>query len=241
MRLFADYHTHTFYSHGSGSVCDNALAAQARGLSQVAIADHGPASLFGVGVASLNTFEHIRKDVDQANAQLPGLQVLLAVEANVVGKDGLLDIPPAMQRDFDLILAGLHIMVRPHAWWDALKVGLGNMSEKSALVVNTDLLVSAVYRNRIAIVTHPGLRLPIDTAELARACAATGTALEINTGHRHTGLRYVELVAQEGARLAIGSDAHTPERVGDLQYGLDLVERAGLQAEQVLSAMDDSV
>lgn len=239
MRLFADYHTHTRYSHGSGSVGDNAQAARARGLSQVAIADHGPASLFGVGVADLATFERIRNDINEANARFPDIQVLLAVEANVISKDGLLDIPPTMQEDFDLILAGLHIMVRPRAWSETLQVALGNLSEKSALLVNTDLLVSAVYRNRIAIVTHPGLRLPIDTAELARACAATGTALEINTGHRRTSLRYIELVVREGARLAIGSDAHTPERVGDLEYGLDLVTQAGLGAEQILNAMDD--
>ena len=49
-RIFADLHTHTTYSHGKGSVEDNVRAAKFRGLSQIAIADHGIRHpLVGVG------------------------------------------------------------------------------------------------------------------------------------------------------------------------------------------------
>ena len=41
MNITVDYHTHTTYSHGKGSILDNALSAKERGLSEIAITDHG--------------------------------------------------------------------------------------------------------------------------------------------------------------------------------------------------------
>ena len=41
MILSADYHTHTTFSHGKGSILDNATEAKARGLKVLAITDHG--------------------------------------------------------------------------------------------------------------------------------------------------------------------------------------------------------
>ena len=41
MYLTADYHTHTPYSHGKNTVLENAVAAKAKGLKEIAITDHG--------------------------------------------------------------------------------------------------------------------------------------------------------------------------------------------------------
>ena len=49
MKLTADYHTHTPYSHGKGTVDENAARAKALGLKQLGITDHGFAQLaFGL-------------------------------------------------------------------------------------------------------------------------------------------------------------------------------------------------
>ena len=48
-KVFADYHTHTYYSHGKGSPRDNVLSAIKRGLDLVAVSEHGPGHLtYGV-------------------------------------------------------------------------------------------------------------------------------------------------------------------------------------------------
>ena len=41
MILTSDYHTHTKYSHGKGTVLENAIRAKEIGLKEIAISDHG--------------------------------------------------------------------------------------------------------------------------------------------------------------------------------------------------------
>ncbi len=49
MILLGDYHTHTIYSHGWGTIEDNVKVAVKKGLKQIAITDHGfDHRMFGV-------------------------------------------------------------------------------------------------------------------------------------------------------------------------------------------------
>lgn len=239
--IIADYHTHTRHSHGTGSVLDNVRAAMAKGLREVAITDHGPASLFGTGVASLDAFDAIRQEVARARSQYPDVRVLLGAEANVVSEDGEIDIPPELQDRLDIVLVGLHPWVR----WKPAASGLTLLglnaisawtSSSRARERNTRALVNAVLHNKVHVVTHPGYRLPIDTAALAAACAATGCAMEINAGHEHTTVEYIRIARRQGARFALGSDAHSPERVGDLARAARLAEAAGLGPDEIVNA-----
>ena len=40
MRVFADYHTHTVYSHGKNTVEENVVAAINANLKKIAISEH---------------------------------------------------------------------------------------------------------------------------------------------------------------------------------------------------------
>ncbi|HYG59577.1 MAG TPA: hypothetical protein VD902_16055, partial [Symbiobacteriaceae bacterium] len=96
-------------------------------------------------------------------------------------------------------------------------------------------VVEAVLRNDIDVITHPGHLLDIDTAELARACAMRGTALEISARHREMTAEFCRLAAREGALFVISSDAHSPCDVGDVARGLAVAKAAGLTPAQVLN------
>lgn len=241
-RIVADYHTHTRYSHGESTVLENVRAAREKGLRRVAISDHGPGSLFGVGVESLATFDAIRKEVEEAQQLYPDVEVLLGVEANVLSVDGRLDIPLEMQSQFDVVLVGLHPLVR----WEPLRDGAAliwrnvmgarcKARADEARWLNTQALVNAVLKNRVHAVTHPGYRLPIDTALLAQACARAGCALEINASHPHTTEAYIRIAKEHGARFILGSDAHSARRVGDLGRAAALARRAGLRAADIVN------
>lgn len=245
-RLIADYHTHTRYSHGTGTIGDNVRQAQKRGLEIIGIADHGPASWKHLGVADLDVFNQIIAETRQARREFSGIEVLAGTEANIISYDGELDVPLAMQKKLDQVLAGFHLTIHPRSFGEGVRYlthwSLGKIHPRirqKARADNTKAIVEAVYRNQIDIITHPGLKISIDTPELARACVKRGTALEINSKHGVHSLGFIRAAAREGAVFAIGSDAHCPERVGDLESGLRAARLAGLRGDQIINVREE--
>ncbi len=242
MRVFADYHTHTRFSHGKGTVMDNVRAAARKGLEAVAITDHGPANLFGLGVRSLAAFDDIAEEVEKARAAFPGVRVLMGVEANIIDTHGGLDVPADVLERMNIVLAGHHLMVRGRTVSDSWKLAGRNFVARwsrslaeRARVDNTKSLIEAVRRNRVDVVTHPGLHVSIDTEELARECARVGTALEINAKHAHLDVEFVKVAARQGASFCIDSDAHSPDQVGEFGRALEVAIRAGLDPERIIN------
>ncbi|MCL4424815.1 MAG: PHP domain-containing protein [Firmicutes bacterium] len=244
---FADLHTHTLYSHGQGTVQDNIRAAQKRGLRIIGISDHGPRMLFGLGVNRPETLLHIKEETRRLAGEFPGISILTGVEANVIGTDGRLDVPSSVLRQLDYVMAGLHLEIIPASLGDGRKIILDNALgarlshrvARRARVENTKALVEAIHKNDIDIITHPGLQLSIDTWELARAAAVRGTALEINAGHRQMTLEFVLLAHRAGARFVLGSDAHRPDRVGRLDYAVEVARKAGLSARDIINVAEE--
>lgn len=241
-RVFADYHTHTKYSHGTGTISDNAKAAKSKGLEILGIADHGPANWGHVGTTDLATFEKIMIEAKKVEQEFSGLTILAGTEANIISYDGDLDIPLSLQKKLDQVLAGFHVTISSKTTEDGIKfisqwilAQFSPRMKKVARNDNTKAVVSAVYRNEIDIITHPGLKISIDTAELARACVKKDTALEINTLHGVASIAFIKTAAREGAKFAIGSDAHQPIRVGQLKAGVIAAQQAGLKPEQVIN------
>ncbi len=244
MRIVADYHTHTTHSHGKGTVLDNIKAASDKGLVEIAISDHGPANMFGIGTKGTESFRIIRRELQEASRIVPDVRGLLGVEANILSKDGRLDITDEDTELVDLVQAGLHILVNPKSLQDAVEVTVPNILGRYSQKVkrrmretNTHAVVEALHRNPIDILTHPGLRVDIDTQELARHCAKTNTLMEINTSHDHTTPEYIGLAKLEGAKFVIGSDAHSPDRVGDFEKGIAMAKKAGLQPDDIRNAV----
>jgi putative hydrolase len=250
LKLFADYHTHTKYSHGSGSVGENIKTARERGLEQVAITDHGPANPV-LGIRRSGVLLDIKKEVSYYNNRYDDIKVLTGVEANIVGSDGRLDIPQSILNQLDIVLAGLHRFTWCTDWRAGItmylenpfsKAKLGGFSKRlaqKARLHNTKAVIEAVYRYDIDIITHPGLHMSIDTYELARACAKRGTALEINAAHGTIMTEFARAAASQGVSFAIDSDAHHPRDVGRLERGLAVANKLGLGPERIINARPD--
>lgn len=241
MKIIADLHTHTTFSHGKGRVLDNVSAALVRGLQAVAIADHGPRSAPWVG-ASVREFRRMIAEVRDLDRRTVGLKVLAGAECNITSARGHLDLPLEIRAELDIVLTGLHPGILPRSGKDWLTLTGANWYakvnpgyRKRARVANTKAVVEAVLRNDIDVITHPGYHLDIDTVELARACAFRNTALEINARHHEMTAEFCRLAAGEGAKFVINSDAHAPDAVGDVARGLAVARAAGLGPEQILN------
>ncbi len=212
----ADWHTHSIYSDGFGTVMDIAQAAVDAGLYSVAVTEHGPAAATA-GVWRQQTLLLLSDDAHRAS-ESENIQVLCGVEANVVNKKGDIDVSPEVYKSLDVLAVGLH---RGLTVWQGI-------SSRSSVAGNTEALLACLYKHPVDVVTHPGHLFGVEPEELARGAENTHTALEINSRHGSAGVDFLRRAAQYDIEFWCGSDAHLPSRVGDVQNGLQTALKAGL-------------
>lgn len=242
MKLFADYHTHTRYSHGRGTVEDNVRAAVKRGLREVAITDHGPANFF-VGIKRPGTLDKIGKEIEICRLKYPEIKILLGVEANITSIQGDIDIPPEYIKRLDLLLVGLHTGIITRDFRSGVDLLAKNWASRYSKTLkkevrqkNTQALISAVKRFPIDVVVHPGLKLNIDTPTLAEVCFRRGTALEINSTHGDKTFEFVRAALKTRVTFVINSDAHRPSDVGRLEKGERIAEKLKISPSRIINA-----
>jgi putative hydrolase len=240
-RITADYHTHTRFSHGKGTIEENVEAARRRGLKKIVISDHGFRHI-GIGM-SVRDIDKIRYEIERVSSKYKDIEVLMGVEANLIGIDGTIDIPWQYIKDFDIILMGFHKAVYPASIRDGWRLffqnGLAAVFPKNREKLrrqNTEAMINAIERYPIRIITHPGAKIDIDTQMLAKYAAQKNVALEINSSHGFMTVEYVKIAMKEGAPFVINSDAHHPSKVGIFDKGIEIAKKAGLRPEQIINA-----
>lgn len=234
MKINADYHLHTYYSgDGKSSLTDILEKAREKDLRTVAITDHGPRH-FLYGISRKNT-ARLRAEIEQARKEYPDIQILMGVEANISAK-GEIDVNP---QDYDWVNAGYHFA---SFFWTNLKMNLYNFLakwfsgiRKKAIEINTYALATAVERHKITMLTHPGDKGEIDVLRVAEACERRGTIMEINSAHKHLNVEQLRQVADMNLRFAACSDAHRPERVGQVQRALGYIVASGIDVAKVMN------
>lgn len=240
--LYADYHTHTIYSHGKGTILDNVMAARSKGLTEIAITDHGIRH-FSFGVKKKNIIK-MRQEIDNINQHVEGIKVLLGMECNVISSEGDIDMTDDIRKHLDILLVGYHMMVLPQSLKDTWNIyGLNYLNKffsyntEKVEEMNTISIAKAIEKYKIDIITHPGARIPIDTTYVAQTAAKAGTALEINSHSSAMQAEHVKAAAKYGVKFVINSDAHRPQDVGNLSNGLRIAEEAGLDSSQIINAI----
>ena len=111
----------------------------------------------------------------------------------------------------------------------------GNRPKGRLLEDNTRRMVEAIRKNKPLVVTHPGDKAPVEIEEVARACEATGTWMEVNNFHKDLTVENLKRAAKYDVKFIIGSDAHKPERVGCFEEGLQRLISAGVDLERVVN------
>lgn len=233
LNIIADTHTHTVHSHGTGTVEDNVKAAIDRGLLKITISDHGTSHL----CYNIKNVDDYLRDIDDIRKKYKGyIEVLAGVEMNLLSADGDIDFPVQWAQHFDMRLMGYHKLVRYKTLSDKLHMLLFKSRGERAVERNTQAYFNAMDRFKIDIITHPNYGLPVDILKLAQRASQKGVALEINAKHPEFTPAELAACAKTGVKFSIGSDAHSPERIGDFLPALKKAEEAGITAEQIINA-----
>ncbi|MDE6188680.1 MAG: PHP domain-containing protein [Clostridia bacterium] len=245
IKITADYHSHTTYSHGKGSVADNARVASQKGLDYLAITDHAVRHPF-IGVKR-KEFPTIRADIDVVQKSFPELKLLFGLEANILGQAGDLDVSEEDIEKLDILLAGYHLTSFPYKVKDFFTITCSALkryvfkSTKAEIARNTKMYVNAIKNNKIDIVTHPGFRLDIDYFELGKVCADYGTYVELSSRHRTPDERNIEGLLKSDCLFVLNSDAHKSENVGECGFALELAEKFAIPEDRIANANHKSL
>ena len=239
-RITGDYHTHSVYSrvgpyfHGKGSIMENVKAAHEKGLSEVAITDHGPNDFYGL---DLRKIPEMRADIEEAMSAYPDVKVYLGVEADIVDSENGLDVSTSEFELFDFVNAGYHYV--PNSCmlenFRSFHSPVSSVKIEQLRKKNTLRILKALKSNKIKILTHPGDKAYIDEELVAIACAETGTLVEINARHRHPNAEDLKIYAAHDVKFVISSDAHKPENVGRYAKSLLLAFEAGIGIERIVN------
>lgn len=242
MQFCGDYHTHSRYSDGRQSVMEIVKAASARGLSEIAITDHGPLAAV-IGVKSAEQYLSIREEIEVLKVLYPDINILLGAEANIRDLHGTLDIPDTILQQLDVVIAGLHPYTLPTSLQDGRDIflqnslrHLGRKQRQAAIAANTRATVQAISSHpELDIISHPGLFFEVDIEEVARACIKYQVLFEINCGHEHPKVSDIMKSQRLGVSFIINSDSHFQSTVGDLQYGSSMVQKLAIDESLVVN------
>ncbi len=238
MQLTCDFHTHTTYSHGKGSVLDNAMSAKEKGIEEIAITDHGfshPA--FGLRRREVPS---LRKDIEEAKKQT-GVNVLLGIESNLRSIKGITDLTEKDYENFDVFLVGIHrfILFSSIKDWNKLFFKnfftsvFKNKPSQRLIKDTTTAYINTIKNNPIDCITHLNYLCFADAVEVAKCCRDYGTYLEISSKKVHLSDEELFKVAQTGVRFIINSDAHTSDRVGDTKIVDEMIARTNFDTSLI--------
>ena len=232
--FYGEYHTHTTFSHGKGSVRDNVLVAREKGLREIAITDHGLRHIV-VGLRP-RKLPRLRAEVEALNREFPDINVIMGVEANINGLLGSIDVKEKQRELFDLIIGGYHRAVftaRPSEYFtyhgSAIYERLTGKSTAKMIARSTDAFIKVIESFPLAVLTHINYGLSVDVKAVCECCASYGTLLELNGKRINMTDDEFEAALKTDVRFIVNSDAHTPDRVGDFSLGEGYVLRYGIE------------
>ena len=222
--LLGALHNHTADSDGTASVEDMATAAGELGWSYFGVADHSPVAVYAHGVDGDRLREQWRR-VDAFNEAGGGPRIVKGLEADIL-TDGALDIPEGCEDGLEYVVASVHSNFR--------------LNEEQ----QTARLARAVAHPACRVLGHPTGRLllarpgyAVDLERVLEACAEHGVAVEINASPYRLDLdwRWARRALEIGLKLIVNPDAHSPEGLADVQWGLAVARKAGATAADLIN------
>lgn len=221
----AELHSHSTWSDGSASILEMAEAAKERGYKTLAITDHSA----GLGIANGLTVDRLkeqREEIEAARETLGDSILLLHGTEMEISADGKLDFPDDVLEWLDIVIASLHVSMR--------------QERKQA----TQRILNALANPHVDFIAHPTNRLlpdregaDLDMDKILAAAAESGTALEINANPKRLDLEdvYARRAVEMGINLVINTDAHAPQHMDFIRFGVATARRGWVEAKNVIN------
>ena len=218
------FHNHTTYSDGSATLEEMALGAKRLGFEYFGVGDHSQSLTVARGMSPAA----VRKqwaEIDRVNKKLTGVRIIKGVESDILA-DGSLDYDDDLLAGFDYVVGSVH--------------SLFGMPEAEM----TARVCRAVAHPRLTMLGHATGRLllrrdgyKIDLDAVLKAAAKHGKMIEINAHPARLDLDWVHVKRAKamGIPIVINPDAHNPDDLALVRFGVDVARRGWLTRDDVFN------
>jgi histidinol phosphatase-like PHP family hydrolase len=228
-RYRGDLQMHSKWSDGAGSIEDMVYAAQQRGYEYIAITDHSQGLRIAGGISEQELQEQVQ-EIDAINTEWStrrnGFRVLRSIELNLNPK-GEGDMDAKVLAELDLVVGSFHSKLRETS--DQTERYLAALRNPTVNILGHP--VGRIYNHRA------GLRA--DWARVFACAAELDKALEVDAypDRQDLSVELLLVAKQEGARIAIDTDAHAPEQLRFVELGLAAALLAGIAQDRIINFM----
>ena len=237
MVLLGDYHTHTIFSHGTGTIEDNVEVAEKKGLKQIAITDHGfNHKLYGIKRIDIPV---MRKQIEQLKKE-HNVDILLGIEADLIGENGTIDLYKEEEKLFDVINMGYHKIIKAQSMNDRLSFFLKNdlrkiFTTKRVIQKNTDAYLRAIDLYNIDTLVHLNYGMPVDAPQIAKLAIQKGTYIELNGKRTLFSQDDVDKMVDMKTKFIMNSDAHSAQAVGETIHPMNFAITHNIPKELIVN------
>ena len=230
MKLIADYHIHSKFSkffHGKNTIEELVRAANAIGLEEIAITDHGFKHLCGTNKQNI---KKARQIIDEINTW-SSTKVLLGVEADIISEDGTLDIDNETLSMLDILAVGYHKLIKTDFAGFFGNVGKTEEYKRRC----TRAYLNAIEKYPVTYVSHLDSILTTDLYEIGKKCFEKGVMIEINNRHTKWTKEQVDELVASNCLFLVNSDAHRREDVGEVDKCFDIITKYTIPTENIVN------
>lgn len=235
MKLYGDYHTHTIFTHGKGTIEDSVKMAVQKGLKQIAFTEHSFKHM--AHPLSIKKWYEMRKEVERLRS-IYDIDILLGLEANLMDQNGTIDVPEEIIKQCDILVLGYHKL-----FWTSIKgwftflipntFRIGKASKKR-IEKNTIAYMRAIERYPINILAHlKYANCEVDCVKLAQFAKDHNVKIELNGKRIDFTDKEMEGMLKTGVEFIIDSDAHHPNNVGRNDHAFTLITKFNIPVEQI--------
>ncbi|MCC7460036.1 MAG: DNA polymerase/3'-5' exonuclease PolX, partial [Proteobacteria bacterium] len=220
------FHMHTTLSDGENTLEEMVQKAIDLGYEYIGLSDHSKTAYYANGLKEADILKQ-HEEVDRIQKKYKQIRIFKGIESDILA-DGSLDYPDKVLKKFDFVIASIH--------------GQFNFPEE----VMTERCVRALQNPYTTMLGHPTGRLllgregfKLNLNKVIDTAADHGKVLELNSHPHRLDLdwRVLPQVKSKKVMVSVNPDAHSVRGIEDIQYGILIARKGGLEKQNVLNTL----